>query len=72
MYLSAILSYLYLTWVFPFYATSYFYSTSFQMKISHFLLRYIDLPVIVTGYSSDFNFKLKNIWASKTQCIAED
>ena len=37
-YLSTIVSFLYFTWVFPFNATLYFYSTTGQREILYFLL----------------------------------
>ena len=45
LYLSTILRYLYFTWVFPFDATLYFHSTTFQSEILYFLLHYIYLQL---------------------------
>ena len=41
LYFSSFFVYLYFTEVFPFWATFYFHSTTFQSLISHFLLHYI-------------------------------
>ena len=52
MYLSIILRYLCFTWVFLFYATSYFNFITFQGEILYFLLHYIYLIAVVTSYFS--------------------
>ncbi len=52
-YLSTVLMYLYFTWVFPFSATSYFYSTTFMSQTLYFLLHYIYLITEVTRHFAD-------------------